>query len=279
MADVITLDDMVLGLAQGGGPLPLSKVGGTMEGVGHYWHSLWYSAGFPGAASANAAGTGGAALTSDPTMVTGQVPFVKAASGNVKRLARFEATADRAGALLLFDRLWHNSGLTVTTTTGQNITPAALPSRDVDGAALGAGVIAAIEVSTATTNGSPVTNTTITYTNEAGTDSRTGTIASFPATAVAGTLVPFQLQAGDRGVRSIQTVTLGTSYGGGAIHVVLLRHLATLAFPAALQSVAKAWDQLGIPRLYDGTVPMLAWKPLDTTAVNITDAQIQYVER
>ena len=48
-----------------------------------------------------------------------------------------------------------------------------------------------------------------------------GTMPSFPATAVAGTLVPFQLAQGDRGVRSVQSVTLGTSYGAGAVSLVL----------------------------------------------------------
>jgi hypothetical protein len=48
-------------------------------------------------------------------------------------------------------------------------------------------------------------------------------MASFPATAVAGTLVPFQLATGDRGVQSVQSVTLGTSYVAGAISLVLFR--------------------------------------------------------
>jgi hypothetical protein len=46
---------------------------------------------------------------------------------------------------------------------------------------------------------------------------------SFPATAVAGTLVPFQLATGDRGVQSVQSVTLGTSYVAGAISLLLFR--------------------------------------------------------
>lgn len=278
MADVITVDDIALGLAQGGGPIPISKVVTSMEGLGAFYHSMWYDVGYPGAGVAPTSGLNGGAHTSDPTMVTGQIPFVKAAAGNVKRLGRVEAMCDRAGVLYLFDRLWSNSGIVITTTTEQAITPVAAPARDADGAALGNGVIAALEVSAACGNGA-VTNTTIKYTNEAGTANRTGTIASFPASAAKGTLVPFQLQAGDRGVRSIQGITLGTTYVSGTIHLLLLRHLASLAFLSGGEYREKAWDQLGIPRLYDGSVPFLAWGARDATGINLVGGNVQYIER
>ena len=38
--------------------------------------------------------------------------------------------------------------------------------------------------------------------------------------------MPFQLAAGDTGIRSVQSVTLGTSYGGGALSLVLYRPVA-----------------------------------------------------
>ncbi|HRK46451.1 MAG TPA: hypothetical protein PK324_12550, partial [Nocardioides sp.] len=118
----------------------------------------------------------------------------------------------------------------------------------------------------------------ISYTNSDGTAGRTGTIPSFPATAAAGTLVPFMLQAGDRGVRSIQSITLGTSLVSGTVHLLLLRHLASLPFVASGR-VEAAWDQLGIPRLFDGSVPFLAWQPQGTTAVNVSGGNVQYIER
>jgi len=280
MADVITVDDIAYGLAQGGGPLPISKVGATMEGLGNFLHSKWYEAGNPGAGAAPGPGLNGAALTSDPTMVTGQIPFVKAAAGNVKRLGLVSLTANRAGAAMLFDRLWHNSDIVSTTTGAQAITPAAAPSRDKNGAALGEGIIAALEVSAATGNGAPVTTITISYTNSDGTAGRTGSIASFPTTAAVGTLVPFQLQAGDRGVRSIQSITLGTTLVSGTVHLLLLRHLATIPFTKdGGETIEKAWDQLGIVRLFDGSVPFLAWAARDTTAVDIPAGTIQYIER
>jgi len=40
--------------------------------------------------------------------------------------------------------------------------------------------------------------------------------------------MPFQLAAGDTGIRSIQTLTLGTSYVTGSLSLVLYRVLATI---------------------------------------------------
>jgi hypothetical protein len=278
MGDVFTVDDVAAGFQAGGGPIPISKLATSLEGLGHFWHSLWYDVGFPGPGAAPSSGLNGGALSSDPTMVTGQIPFTKAAAGNVKRLGRFEAGCDRTGVVHLFDRLWANSGFTITQTTEHAITPVAAPARDANGNADGEGVIAAIECSVALGNGA-VTNTTLKYTNSEGVALRTGTIASFPATAAKGTLVPFQLQAGDRGVRSIQGLTLGTTYVSGTIHLVLLRHLASLPILAAGEHREKTWDQLGIPRLYDGSVPFLAWGARDATGINIIGGNVQYIER
>lgn len=257
---ITSLDAIVAGLIP---PENYLKVGGTMEAAGIF-HSLFYTSGRPGAAVAPSPGLGGAALTS----YAGQIPYANPASGN-KHLARFGGFASANGTLLLCDRLWHNSGLVVTTTTSQTINSATWPARDRLGATNGDDVLVGIEVSTATTNASPVTNTTMSYTDEGGNSGATGTIASFPATAVAGTFVPFQLGAGDGGVRSIQNVTLGTSYGAGAIHLVAYRVLADLGL---LAFVGRELDavQLGMPRLYNNTVPFLLWLPSATAATTVS---------
>lgn len=277
MADILSLDDLAYGLRRAQPP-GLRKTGATMEGVGNWLHSKWYEAGCPGAGVAPSAGINGAALTSDPTPVTGQVHFTKAAAGNVCRLAGLWATASQAGALHVYDRLWANSGIGSTTTTAQAIAALALPARDADGATSGEGVKAALEVSSATGNVGAITNCTISYTNSDGTAGRTGTIDSFPATAAVGTLVPFNLQAGDRGVRSYQSITLGTSLVSGTVHLVLYREIAVLPFDAAGTRRA-AWDEIGIPQLFDGCVPWLLWSPLSTTAVDLTAGRLMYAEK
>lgn len=239
------------------------KVGTTMKAVG-ILHSLLYASGLPGASVAPAPGVNGAALTS----YAGQLPFSNPVSGAETRLRRFRATANIPGTLFLVDRLWHNSGLVVTTTTEQTLASGAFPARDRNGSANGVGVMVGVEVATATTNASAITNMSMNYTDSDGNASNTATMSSFPATAVAGTFVPFQLAAGDKGVRSIQGVTLGTSLGAGAINLVAYRVLTALEISIA--NVGKAIDTIsGNLRLWDNTVPYLLWMPTSTSGVTV----------
>lgn len=249
------------------------KAAFTGEAAGQY-HSTFYLAGMPGAAAAPAPGINGAALTS----YAGQINVPSPVGGQTIYLARMEFTqAGNIGGAWFCDRLWHNSGIVVTTTTAQTITPVAIPSRDDNGLTDGLCVQAALEVSAATTNASAITNTTISYTNSDNVSGRTGSIASFPATAVAGTFVPFTLQAGDKGVRSVQSITLGTSYVTGTIHLVLYRKLSGIGAPAANVTYAQGPLELGLPVVFDNSVPFLVY-PLVGTAAGISTAQIVYAQ-
>lgn len=265
---ITTIDQIIAGMIP---PEDFIKVGATMEAVGVH-HSFFYVAGRPGAAAVPTPGLAGAALTS----YAGQIPFTNPASGN-SYLARLQASANIIGCLLLLDRLWHNSGIAVTTTTAQTINSVAFPPRDRNGTINGENILVAIEVSTATTNASAITNTTMSYTNSAGVNAKTATIPSFPATAVAGTFVPFMLEAGDTGIKSIQTITLGTSYGGGAIHLVAYRILARLEI--AVVNVGNAIDAIsgGFVRMFNNTVPFLVWLPSATTALTLA-GQLIYTQ-
>ena len=258
---ITTLDAVIAGMR----PLePFLKVGATMEAAG-VLHSLLYTAGTPGAGVAPTPGLAGAALTA----YGGQIPFVNPVSGN-SYLALFEGGMSALdGQLILYDRLWHNSGIGITTTTAQTVNSAAWPARDRDGATDGVGVLVGLEVSSATNNVSAITNTTMSYTNQAGTAGRTATIASFPAAAAAGTFVVFQLQAGDTGVRSIQSLTLGTSYISGTVHLVAFRQLGPALNCGPFRGDRVDAVSSGFPRLYDNTVPCLLWLPSATTAVTI----------
>ena len=226
--------------------------------------SLFYLAGIPGAAAAPTPGIGGAGLTTYP----GQIPFTNPVSGN-SYLARLQAMATQAGTLLLCDRLWHNSGISITTTTEQTFTGSTdIPARDGKGLAEGWEVYGAMEVSGAT--GSGVPTPTIKYTNELNAADKVGTnIVPCVASSIAGTFHPFGLAAGDRGIRKAQSITLGVSWSSGTIHVVLYRILARLELTAA--QLPNAIDALtsGFVRLYDNCVPFLVFIPSATTTSNI----------
>lgn len=270
---ITTIDGVLAGMRQ---PEHFFKNGTAADAVG-IPTSYFYAPGRPGAATAPSSGLAGGSLTS----VSGQIPFTNPVSGSTY-IGRFAASSSIAGTLLLCDRLWHNSGINVTTTTAQNISSVAFAPRDSNGTTNGENVFIAIEVSTATTNGAAITNTTMLYTNSLGSTGKTATIgavapASFPATAVVGTFIPFALAAGDTGVRAVGSITLGTSYGGGSIHLVAYRELARLELTAA--NVGNAIDALtsGFVRLYDNTVPFLVWIPSATTAPQI-QGQIIYTQ-
>lgn len=236
-------------------PHSIMKVANSQEAAG-VWGSFAYVPGMPGAMVAPSPGLNGTTLTT----YAGQLPFSNPTGGKHKKLYRFEYLSNQTGSIMLVDRLWHNSGFTITQAAVHTIASfSGLPARDRDGTTDGVDVMVGLEASVATTNGSPVTNTTMSYTNAAGTSGRTATMTAWPATAVAGTFVPFLLQAGDTGVRSIQSITLGTSYGAGTIHAVMYRKIAQMGIKLANIAEDRSFLELGMPRCYDDTVPFLLW--------------------
>lgn len=234
--------------------------------------SLWSLAGAPGAGSFNTT-LNGVVLSSTSSLVAGQIPHFNPATGNA-HLARFSASANIAGTLLLLDRLWHNGGITITSTASQAITSPTWPARDADGATAGAGVLLAVEVSAATGAGTPTI--TAGYTNQEGTAGRTATnVLATAATAAIGATYFIGLQAGDSGVRSVESIQLSATWTSGTINMVAYRVLAALELNAA--NVSNAIDVLtgGMPRLYDGVVPWLVFIPSSTTATSVTGTFVE----
>lgn len=222
--------------------------------------SPFYRTGMPGAAAAPAPGMAGAALTT----YGGQIPWTNPAAGN-SYLARFQGYASQPGVLLLCDRLWHNSGIVVTTTGAQTINSAAWPARDNNGSTNGDGVYVGLEVRTATGAGASVIS--IVYTNSANTGTRAGAaLVAYAATSAIGAFYPFTLDTGDVGVRSIQTYSSTVSMTSGAVHLVAYRVLARLEIAAAYVGNSIDCVTGGMVRLYDNTVPFVLFIPSATTA-------------
>lgn len=240
--------------------------------------SLWALSGAPGAGGFDAS-LNGVVLTSSVTVPNGAIPHFDPASGNA-HLARLQAAALQAGTLLLLDRLWHNGGFTITSTGAQAITsptwPARCPTSGLDQApaTTGLGVYLAVEVSAATGLGTPTI--TISYTNSDGTAPRTATnIIATVATSAIGATYLIGLQAGDQGVRSVQSLTLSATWTSGTINLVAYRVLASLELAGAF--IPNAIDAVtgGMPRLYNGTVPWLVFIPNTTTASNVTGTYVE----
>ena len=266
---ITTLDSVAANLQP---PQIMLKVSSTGEGAG-FLHSTWLVAGFPGAAPAPSSGVAGALLTS-PT--AGQIPFPAAVGGKNIHLARLEAShASSVGQVIIADRIWQNSGLVVTTATAQTVNSVGW-DRDsiIDGVFTGDGVQVGMEVTTTSTPAAAVTASgiTISYTNQANVAGRTGTLSrDFPPTATAGTLLPFALQTGDLGIRSVQSITHPT-LTTGAYSLVAFRQVAAIGTPSVAIGVQQGGLDLGFPRWHDGSVPWVVFMlgntaPLATVSV------------
>lgn len=253
---ITTIDGVVAGMLP---PIGVYKTGPAAKAVGA-WISYWSAAGFPGSAGAVATLSSGMALTAS---VTGQVPFKNPTSGNTY-LARWVACQTQTGMPVLCDRLWHNGNISPSTTATQSWTPAAIPPRDINGASEGCGVMVGLEYGVAAQNAA--TNAGILYyTNCSGTSGR---IASWTgiASALLAQFIPCTLQAGDKGVRSVQGILLQVSNTSASINIVLYRPIAYL--PNPLANVGQAVDPVtgGFPRFYDNSVPFIIAQAGATTA-------------
>ena len=254
-------------------PLDWTKDAFTAEAASVY-HSGLYLTGNPGAGSVPSAGVNGAAVANGRT---GTLLAPAAVSGKSCWLnfADFAPVAAAPGMdfAFLVDRLWENSGLSVAT-GAQAITPAALPARDANNAALGVGVGIAIEVVTTLGNGAPVV-ATLTYTNSSGTPTRTAT-ATIPTTALAGTWIPFTLQAGDYGVFGPTSYSNASTLTSGTFSLVMYRK-----WGRKLRSVAAQVDSFGMAdgghAVPDGAAPHFIYHVTGTT-VGATDATVEFAQ-
>lgn len=255
---ITTMDGVIAGMRP---PEEFLKVGAATT-AGRFY-SPFYVAGRPGAATAPSPGIAGAALTS----YTGQIPWTNPSSGN-SYVARVSASCNTPGTLLICDRLWHNSGISVTATTSQTINSATWPARDRDGSTNGEGVMIGAEVSTVMGAGTPTW--TMGYTNSAGTAGRSIVTAAQSATMAVGSFIPIQLAAGDTGVRSIQSWQQSATMTSGVYHLVAYRVLARIDL--SLANIGQTQDAIaaGFTRCYNDTVPFLLWLPSTTTAPTIT---------
>lgn len=200
------------------------KTGTTLEGA-YIPHMLAANPGNPGAWVVGTPGMSGRSV--DGLVSPDNVGLLLHDATLPLYITALSVSSSVIGKHDIYDILWVNSGIVVTTTTAQTVNSVAFPARDRNESSDGVGVSIGLYVAVNTTNASAITNTTISYTNSDGVSGRTGTIASFPATGLVGTTVWFRLQAGDVGVRSVQSITLGTSYAAGTIHLVAAKKVVS----------------------------------------------------
>lgn len=258
------------------------KTGTAAEAAGNFY--CWAKdAGLPGVWAPGTPGLTGRATDGTAAPDAGCLPYKNATSG-INYLTRSTVSMTVAGHFFLKDVLWVNSGIVVTNVTAQTINSVAFPARDMDGSSDGRGVGIGLLVTTATTNAALIANMTVEYTNSAGTPTRTATVGAaapmaFPQSAVIGTFVPFFLHAGDEGVRSIQSITLGTSLLTGAVSLIAYRVIDSQAVMLAnIGGPEGALNTTPGVRLYDGSC-MLPFNLASATTATTVRGTINIMER
>lgn len=255
---ITTLDGAIAGVQ----PMaPYVKTGATMATVGATRaYNPRYASGNPGPATAPSAGVNGAAVTGPGNQILRANP----ATGSAYVMG-IDMAPTATGTLWLIDRLWENSGLSVTLTTAQAITAAALPPRDRSGTTNGTDIMAAIEWSVAGGAGTPTV--TLTYTDQTGTAGRTATLTGV-SSPPAGTWEIFAPGAANGGIRAPTSFIQSATRTSGTMHLVLFRKLAVV--PCALANVASSVDFLTgyAQRVFNDSNLEFIWFPTSTTAVN-----------
>jgi hypothetical protein len=162
----------------------------------------------------------------------GAIPFTPATGGRDKHLIGASITPNAAGVYLLYDRLFHEGGLSGISTAAQTIqgSPASPALTRNTG---GAGNIAFYEIYTII--GTASTTLTMTYTNQAGTGSRTSTI-NIGATGFREVtrMQRIPLAAGDSGIQAIEQIQLTATTGtAGNFGITIAQPLAWIPVGAA----------------------------------------------
>lgn len=251
--------------------IPFNKIGTAAEGTA-YWYGFWKDTGYPGAWSPGTPGLNGRATDGTTAADVGCLPLWTP-TGSLF-LNEIVATSTTNVSIMLADVVWVNTGIVVTTTTAQAITTPTFPARDLNGSTNGEGYVIGLITTAANTNAAAITNSTVTYTNSDGTPTRTATLTAvagdqIPPTPVIGNVVWFGLQAGDKGVRSIQSITLGTSLVTGSVSLIVARPMHMVSVQTNNVAVAYRYPDPGT-RLYTGTCLLLFTKNTAGNAVTLS---------
>lgn len=219
------------------------KASATAKAAGTF-QSLWTTAGLPTSGTAPAAAT----MAIPNSSTAGAFYFSNPTAPALTYLSKISMTAATAGTIILYDRVGHSGILNGTLTTAQTVGGSTI-DRNYTGV-LGEDIEMFVEWYTAT--GATASNITVSYTNELGTAGRTSVSTAMVATPVVGQMLPIPLQSGDRGVQSVQSVTLSASTGtAGAFGITLLKRIAEIPITVANGGIVLDPFATGFPQIKD----------------------------
>ena len=228
----------------------------TAPDTAGYWYSTFKDAGFPGAWAPGTPGLNGRVTNGNTAADYGCIPVPNPATG-ANYLTEIQMAASLNHSHFFYDVLWVNSGIVVTTLSSvQAISSPTLPPRDVNGTTDGEGCVIGLYFSAASTLAAVNALSQVTYTNSKGVGGRIATLlgvqgSQAPVTPAIGTVLWYNLAAGDTGVRSIQGFNIGaTSWLTGTVNLFIARDIAAIGTTIPNVSAQKIIGNPGI-RLYN----------------------------
>lgn len=230
------------------------------------------AAGNPGAGTLAGTSAPGGALFTDAS--SGMPTINTFGVGATGYLTRVQYANSVVGRIELWDKIYGYNVTAAQNGTLQTLTLSSVPSatgRYPDGA--GNGTRLFVEVTT--TMSATATTYTVTYTNSAGTTGRTSASSGSMSGFVAGRWVELALQAGDSGVRALETIVIGgATNAAGVVNVIIARPLWTNSVRVANGGGVDGIDRTGMPVVYD-TSALVVTTVADSTSSGLPDLNLE----
>lgn len=244
----------------------------TATTVAAQWHTVLDRSGMPGAGSLSVGNTTNGVV---PTDATAGFPLINSfAGGATGYLTGINYSSTVASRIHLYDRLYHAGSVSMTSLATTTFSSQPSYSGRIPGGTDYNNTEIWIEINAAVS--ATATTIAVAYTNEAGTTGRTtgatGTLSGY----ITGRLIQMPLQAGDKGVQRIDSVTVGgTVATTGSFNVIVARPLITsMRVPVVAAGDILGLDRTGMPELYDTSAlwPVVA---ADSTSSGVPDMLIE----
>lgn len=241
------------------------------------WFSAFDLAGNPGAGVL--AGTSTAAGVV-PTNATAGMPAISAfGGGNTGYLGSVDFSSTVACRIKLYDLLFKAGAYAFTGATTALSSQPSFSSRVPNGNDY-SGLQIWIEVSTAFVSGNNWV-VQVTYTNEGGTTGRTtvALTALAAASLTLGRMWQLPLQAGDKGVQTIESVIVtngATAMTVGAFNVLVMRPLWSARVPSINFADNHDFTKTGLPQVWADSAIYPIFN-IDSTALGIPDLEFEVV--
>jgi len=228
--------------------------------------SLFDVAGNPGAGTLAVGNTANGIFPANPT-VAGYPVLNAFGGGNTGYLSKVDFGCTVAGRFTLFDRLFSAGAYNYNASVSLTAQPSflsRLPLSDYKGLELWVEQV---------TPGTLIQNVTVTYTNDADVPGRTTGPIAVSVAATLGRMWQLPLQAGDKGIKIIESVT-GTVASAGTFNVHIMRRLWTGRVVSVAGGDNHDLFKTGLPQVFSDMALFLMVTP-DSTASGIPELTVE----